>query len=251
MAGIGAVDEDFRPAMRFDSWLDMRCQPYIDALVKDHADEVTALTGCPPTCAHAAKMLWWQHERPEEYRRIAKFVAPAGYVAGRLAGLKAERRLHGPHVSALHRRWRMRRRGAGRTRWRRARHRPRADAQDRRAHGRSSARRRRTAARDFGLPAGVPVVAGAGDTAASALGAGIVRPGMLLDVAGTASVLAGCTDRFVADVKNRTLLVMRSVVPGLWHPLAYIGGGGLALRWFRDQFGGPESERLGPGRHVL
>jgi xylulokinase len=29
---------------------------------------------------------------------------------------------------------------------------------------------------------------------------------------------------------------MRSVVPGLWNPLAYIGGGGLALRWFRDQF---------------
>jgi xylulokinase len=29
---------------------------------------------------------------------------------------------------------------------------------------------------------------------------------------------------------------MRSVIPGLWNPLAYIGGGGLALRWFRDQF---------------
>ena len=26
------------------------------------------------------------------------------------------------------------------------------------------------------------------------------------------------------------------VIPGLWNPLAYIGGGGLALRWFRDQF---------------
>jgi xylulokinase len=29
---------------------------------------------------------------------------------------------------------------------------------------------------------------------------------------------------------------MRSVIPGLWNPLAYIGGGGIALRWFRDQF---------------
>ena len=26
MAGIGSVDEAFRPATRFDSWLDMRCQ---------------------------------------------------------------------------------------------------------------------------------------------------------------------------------------------------------------------------------
>jgi xylulokinase len=55
-------------------------------------------------------------------------------------------------------------------------------------------------------------------------------------VAGTASVLASCTDTYVADQQNRTLLTMRSVIPGLWNPLAYIGGGGQALRWFRDQF---------------
>jgi xylulokinase len=59
---------------------------------------------------------------------------------------------------------------------------------------------------------------------------------MLFDLAGTASVLAGCTDAYVADVRHRALLTMRSVIPGLWHPLAYIGGGGQALRWFRDTF---------------
>jgi xylulokinase len=31
-------------------------------------------------------------------------------------------------------------------------------------------------------------------------------------------------------------MTMRSVIPGLWNPLAYIAGGGIALRWFRDQF---------------
>jgi len=61
---------------------------------------------------------------------------------------------------------------------------------------------------------------------------------MLLDTAGTASVLACCTDRFAADLKTRALVVMRSVIPGVWNPLAYIGGGGLALRWFREQFSG-------------
>jgi xylulokinase len=59
---------------------------------------------------------------------------------------------------------------------------------------------------------------------------------MVFDVAGTAAVLASCTETFVADTKNRALLNMRSVIPGLWNPLAYIAGGGLALRWFRDQF---------------
>jgi xylulokinase len=92
------------------------------------------------------------------------------------------------------------------------------------------------AAHDFCLAPGTPIAAGCGDTAANALGAGIVRPGQLFDVAGTASVLAGCTDRFVADTTHRALLTMRSVIPGLWHPLAYIAGGGQALRWFRDEF---------------
>jgi xylulokinase len=93
-----------------------------------------------------------------------------------------------------------------------------------------------TAAAEFGLAPGPLIAAGCGDTAANALGAGIVQPGMLFDVAGTASVLAASTGSFMADVKNRALLTMRSVIPGLWHPLAYIGGGGQALRWFRDHF---------------
>src|SRR5258705_4158546 len=38
MAGIGAIDEDFKPAMRFDSWLDSRCQPYIEEIDRHFAD---------------------------------------------------------------------------------------------------------------------------------------------------------------------------------------------------------------------
>ena len=235
MAGVGAVDEAFRPAMRFDSWLDMRCQPYIEQLEREHGDAITRLTGCPPTCDHGPKILWWQHEQPATYARVAKFLVPAGYVAGRLAGLRGDEAYVDYtfiHFSCL------------------------SDAQ---AGTWSPELCRRLAvdpaklprivapwevigqvgeepARDFGLAPGTPVAAGCGDTAAGALGAGIVAPGMLLDTAGTASVLASCAARYAPDVANRALLVMRSVVPGLWHPLAYIGGGGLALRWFRDQF---------------
>jgi xylulokinase len=241
MAGIGSIDEDFRPAAPFDSWLDMRCQPYIEALQRDHGEAITRLTGCPPTCAHAAKMLWWQHERPDEYSRVAKFVVPAGFVAGRLTGLTAAEAyidhtfLHFTGVADAEK-------GVWSEQLTSAlgidRERLPGIAAPADVIGETTPR----GAEEFGLPAGIPVVAGAGDTAASALGAGLVRPGMLLDVAGTASVLAACTDRFVADSASRTLLVMRSIVPGLWHPLAYIGGGGLALRWFRDQFGGREPD---------
>jgi xylulokinase len=235
MAGIGSVDGEYRPATRFDSWLDMRCKPYIEWMDQQAGDRVVQLTGCPPTCDHGPKMLWWKNERQEEYRRIVKFVTPSAYVAGRMAGLSGEQAFMDYtfiHFSGF------------------------ADA----ARGVWSDELVNTfsmdgeklprivdpwevigevtedAARDFGLHPGTPIAAGAGDTAATALGAGIVKPGMIFDVAGTAAVLAGCTGTFVSDVENRSLLTMRSVIPGLWNPLAYIAGGGIALRWFRDQF---------------
>lgn len=235
MAGIGAIDKDFRPAIRFDSWLDMRCEPWIEWMNAHMGDQVTRLSGCAPTCDHAPKMLWWQHERTADYARIARFVVPAGYVAGRLAGLRADDAFIDYtflHFSGLS--------DAQAGAWS-----PELIA----ASGLDATKLPRIVdpwhiagelseegARDFGLAPGTLVAAGCGDTAAGALGAGIVRPGMLFDLAGTASVLAGCTDTFVADTAHRALLTMRSVIPGLWHPLAYIGGGGQALRWFRDTF---------------
>jgi len=90
MAGVGAVDEHYQPATRFDSWLDMRCKPYIEWMEREAGDRVIRLTGCPPTCDHGPKMLWCKNERPEEYQRVAKFVMPAGYVAGAMAGLSGD-----------------------------------------------------------------------------------------------------------------------------------------------------------------
>ena len=235
MAGVGMIDEDFNPVARFDSWLDMRCQPFIEWMDKEAGDRITQLTGCPPTCNHGPKMLWWKNEQPDIYRQTAKFVMPGTYVAGKIAGLKADQAFIDHtyiHFSGFSE--------AQKTIW--------SDELCERfgldmdklpkiidpseVVGEVS----ESSAKEFGLVPGTLIAAGAGDTAANALGAGIVHPGMLFDVAGTAAVLAGCTDKFVADTKNRALLTMRSVIPGLWNPLAYIGGGGIALRWFRDQF---------------
>jgi xylulokinase len=235
MAGIGSIDEEFRPATRFDSWLDMRCQPYIQMMDRMAGDRVIELTGCAPTCDHGPKMLWWMHERPADFARIARFITPAGYVAGTMTGLKAESAFM--DYTFIHF----------------------TGFSDSKALSWSGELCERfgldpavlprivepwhvvgevtpAAAREFGLAPGTPVAAGCGDTAACALGAGVVSPGMVFDSAGTAAVLAACTDEFVADRKHRALLCMHSVIPGLYNPLAYIAGGGIALRWFRDQF---------------
>jgi xylulokinase len=235
MAGVGLIDDNFIPVTHFDSWLDMRCQPFIESMDQTAGDRITQLTGCPPTCDHGPKMLWWKHEQPEIYARTAKFVMPGTYVAGKLAGLKADQAfidytyIHfSGFANTQKAEWSdelCQQFGLDQTKLPRI-----VDPCD--IVGEVSD----TAAKDFGLAPGTQIAAGAGDTAANALGAGIVRAGMLFDVAGTAAVLAGCTDTFVADAKHRALLTMRSVIPGLWNPLAYIGGGGLVLRWFRDQF---------------
>ena len=235
MAGVGLIDEDYNPTARFDSWLDMRCQPYIEMMDKEAGDRITQLTGCPPTCDHGPKMLWWMNEQPEIYQQTAKFIMPGTYVAGRIAGLKADQAyidhtfIHFSGFSdgqnAIWSDELCKRFGLDKNKLPRI-----VDPCE--VIGEVA----ENSAKLFGLAPGTLIAAGAGDTAANALGAGIVNPGMLFDVAGTAAVLAGCTNKFVADTKNRALITMRSVIPGLWNPLAYIGGGGLALRWFRDQF---------------
>jgi xylulokinase len=236
MAGIGAVDENFCPAMRFDSWLDARCEPFIAEMESRGGARITELTGCAPTLDHGPKMLWWAHERPADYARIAKFLTPSGYVAGRVVGLPADEAfmdatfLHFTGVAdAVAGVWSTELCDTLEIDMRRL---PRI-VEPWTVVGELTPE----AARDFGLAPGTPVAAGCGDTAAGALGAGVVRPGMLLDTAGTASVLACSTDRFVADVENRALIVMRSVVPGIWNPLAYVSGGGLAVQWFCRSFG--------------
>ena len=234
MAGVGSIDENYEPATRFDSWLDMRCHPYIKWMSQEAGDKITEMTGCPPTCDHGPKMLWWKNEEPQAYQKIAKFLMPAAYVAGRLADLDSQEAFIDYtfiHFSGFS--------DAKSGLWSQElcdqfdldiKKLPKIVAPWE-VVGESSEK----ASKNFGLAPGTVIAAGAGDTAANALGAGITKAGLLFDVAGTASVLAGCTDTYIADRKNKALLTMRSVIPGLWNPLAYIGGGGIALRWLRDQ----------------
>jgi xylulokinase len=93
-----------------------------------------------------------------------------------------------------------------------------------------------------GLPTGTPVAAGAGDQTAASLGAGVVVPGQAFDSAGTASVFAMCVDSWHPDTKNGVVMATHSVIPGTYISLAFINGGGLCLRWFRDKIAGLRDE---------
>ncbi|HHY46644.1 MAG TPA: xylulose kinase [Firmicutes bacterium] len=234
MAGIGGMAEDGMASIRYDSWLDTRCEPYISLMADRAGDRVLAISGSPPTYDHGPKMLWWMHEQPEAFKRTAKFVVPSAYAACRMAGLKAQdafidyTQIHFSGFADVENlTWSIELCNAFDLPVEKL---PRIVAPWE-VIGTLTAE----AARATGLLAGTPIAAGAGDQAASSLGAGIVQPGQVFDVAGTASVFSVCTDRRVTDMKYRTFLSARSVLRDLWVPIAYINGGGLCLKWFRDE----------------
>lgn len=90
MSGIGAIDNNWNPVMRYDNWLDTRCEDQIREMDSTAGKEIIKKTGAPPTYSHAPKILWWKKNHPDIFKKINKFIVPSVYVAGKMAGLKVE-----------------------------------------------------------------------------------------------------------------------------------------------------------------
>ncbi|HWF73415.1 MAG TPA: FGGY family carbohydrate kinase [Solirubrobacteraceae bacterium] len=93
-----------------------------------------------------------------------------------------------------------------------------------------------------GLSATAQVVLGAGDEMAAVLGAGVVEPGEVCDVMGTAEPVCAVTDEPDGDPPPLVELHPHAA-PDRWlleNP-GWLSGG--AYRWFRDELGGPEIAR--------
>jgi xylulokinase len=87
-----------------------------------------------------------------------------------------------------------------------------------------------------GLKAGTPVVAGAGDQAAGAVGMGIVRAGRVSATIGTSGVVFAATEKPSMDPQGR-LHTFCHAIPGRWFVMGVTQAAGLSLRWFRETFG--------------
>ena len=92
------------------------------------------------------------------------------------------------------------------------------------------------AAAETGVPEGTPIVAGAGDQAAGAIGMGITRPGAVSVTIGTSGVVFAATDRPALDPKGR-LHTFCHAIPDRWHVMGVTQAAGLSLRWLREQLG--------------
>lgn len=110
-----------------------------------------------------------------------------------------------------------------------------------------------TAAALTGLVVGTPIVGGAGDNAAAAVGNGVVEDGKAFTTIGTSGVIFAHTSKMLLDAASR-VHTFCSAVPGHWHVMGVTQGAGLSLKWFRDTFCRDEigkAEKLGVDPYTL
>jgi xylulokinase len=238
MGGVIGVDREFDSVTGLDMGLDIRSEKYNALIHRERASALRSISCGSPR--NAPKIMWWKREQRATYRKVAKFVTLSGFVAGKLAGLKADEAFLDYTMLAFF------------------------GNEDAREHdwsdelsqaydldlqklprvvapwdvvGRLTGR----AAAECGLPAGTPIAAGAGDQPAGLLGGGFLEPGVLCDVSGSSTLLIQCVDSFRPDLERGAIVYMPSVLKERYHALSYINGGGMALSWFLNSIlGGGE-----------
>jgi xylulokinase len=92
------------------------------------------------------------------------------------------------------------------------------------------------ASEHLGLRVGLPVIAGAADTAAAALGNGLLEPGLVQLTIGTGAQIITPRSQPIIDPHGRTHLY-RTALPNQWYTLAAMQNAGLALEWVRGILG--------------
>ncbi|NIM92807.1 MAG: xylulokinase [Anaerolineales bacterium] len=91
----------------------------------------------------------------------------------------------------------------------------------------------RSAAEVTGLKEGTPVVAGAGDQAAQAVGVGVVESGIIALTLGTSGVVFASVDAPLIEPEGR-LHAFCHAVPDRWHLMGVMLSAGGSLQWHHD-----------------
>ena len=223
-------DEVIRPSL---IWCDQRTEKQTRELTQNLGrDRLIALTSNPAmTNFTLTKFLWVREQEPQNWQRVRKVMLPKDYVRFRLTGESAIDVADASGTLLL---------DVAKREWSSeilaATHIDRqllpALFESQQVCGKISAE----GARATGLAAGTPVVAGAGDQAAGAVGIGITQPGTVSATIGTSGVVFAATDRPALDPRGR-LHTFCHAIPERWHVMGVTQAAGLSLRWFRDQFG--------------
>jgi xylulokinase len=227
---LDAAGEVVRPAL---IWCDQRTEKQSrDLSEKFGTDRLIQLTCNPPlTNFTLTKLLWVRENQPELWTRVRYVMLPKDYVRFRLTGDRAIDQADASGTLLL---------DVAKRTW---------SAEVLSGTGIEKdflpalyespeicGKLNAEGAAATSLKIGTPVVAGAGDQAAGAVGMGIVRAGVVSATIGTSGVVFAATDRPALDPRGR-LHTFCHAIPGRWHVMGVTQAAGLSLRWFRDTFG--------------
>jgi xylulokinase len=231
MHGLVILDESnnvIRPAL---IWCDQRSQNQVDWINQTVGKEnVLAYTANPVLTGFTLpKLLWVRDNEPQNFGRVRKVLLPKDYVRFQLTGEFATEVSDASGTAlfdVVTRRWSV-------------------DMIERLKLDRDILPQvfessdvtgviSEDAAAATGLKPGTPVVGGGGDQASSAVGNGIVEPGVVSCTLGTSGVVFAHMDRPLYDRQGRVHTFCHAV-RGAWHVMGVTQGAGLSLQWFRNQ----------------
>lgn len=250
MHGLVMLDEDGQVLRRSIIWCDGRtakeCQEITEKVGAQRLIEITAnpaLTGFT-----AGKILWVRHNEPEIYARCRHILLPKDYIRYRLTGALASEMSDASGTNLLD--------VPGRCWSQEILEKLEIDPswmpklyESPEITGTVT---RETAALT-GLAEGTPVVGGAGDNAAAAVGTGVVEEGKAFTTIGTSGVVFAHSDRVTIDPQGRVHTFCHAV-PGCWTVMSCTLAAGLSLKWFRDTFCSAEmqaAQGMGVDPYVL
>ncbi len=231
---LDETDRVLRPALLWcDQRTEKQCAEITERIGKERLIELVcnpAITGFT-----LPKLLWVQENEPEIWERVKTVLLPKDFVRLRLSGDKASDVADSSGTlffDVSNRRWS-------------------SEILD--AFGISESQLPKVyesieitgavstrGASETGLRAGTPVVAGAGDNAAGAVGMGVIANGKVSATIGTSGVIFAVSDRPRIDPKGR-IHTLCHAIPDRWHNTGVTLAAGLSLKWFRENLGCGES----------
>src|ERR1700758_3680364 len=230
MHGAVMLDENgavLRPSL---IWCDTRTQPECDWLTAKIGYDKLIELACNPALPNftLTKLLWVKTHEPEIFAKTRHIMCPKDYVRYRLTGefaIDVQEASGTLLLDVTHRRWSKEVAEAAGI--------PESWLPKVYESPEVCARISESAAGLTGLKAGTPVVAGAGDQGAGAVGMGILQPGSVSATIGTSGVVFAATAAPTRDPLGR-LHTFCHAVPGRWHVMGVTQAAGLSLRWLRD-----------------
>lgn len=182
----------------------------------------------------APKILWLRNHEPENYQHLRQVLLPKDYVRYRLSGTYASEVSDASGTLLLdvkNRRWSHEL--IGKLGLDASLLPPCYESHE------ISAKISSIGAEQCGLLPGTPIVGGAGDQPASAVGNGIVRGGVVSATVGTSGVVFAHADTPEFGPAG-VLQAGCHAVAGAWHTMGVVLSAGGALQWLRDELGQAE-----------